>query len=226
VANGSDQDEMCDPARPFKGGILRLDGSPNGKIVSKGFRNPIAVRCQKGHNLCFASELAKDYSADEGGREKLVPIREGDDWGFPCCATKDLPHKGITPTPDCSKITPDDVSFLIGDTPFSFDFERGIWAAPYARSAFVPLHGAAGSWVGARIVAVATDPVSGQLKPGTNVDGGSRGSMSDFATGWDDDTRLHGRPAAVEFAQDGRMFVGNDANGDIFWVAPVELVRP
>jgi glucose/arabinose dehydrogenase len=226
VANGSDQDEACEAARPFKGGILKLDGTPNGKIVSKGFRNPIAVRCQRGHNLCFASELAKDYSAEEGGREKLVPIREGDDWGFPCCATKDLPHKGITPTPDCSKITPDDVSFYIGDTPFSFDFERGNWGAPYARSAFVPLHGAAGSWDGARIVAVATDPATGQLKPGTNIDGGSRGSMSDFATGWDDDTRAHGRPAAIEFAADGRMFVGNDSNGDIFWVAPVELARP
>jgi glucose/arabinose dehydrogenase len=226
VANGSDQDEMCDTSRPFRGGILRLDGSPNGKIVAKGFRNPIAVRCQRGHNLCFAAELAKDYSAEEGGREKLVPIREGDDWGFPCCATKNLPYKGIMPTPDCSKITPDDVSFFIGDTPFSFDFERGSWAAPYTRSAFVPLHGAAGSWVGARIVAIATDPATGQLKPGTNIDGGSRGSMSDFATGWDDDTRAHGRPAAIEFALDGRMFVGNDNNGDIFWVAPVELVRP
>jgi hypothetical protein len=49
--------------------------------------------------------------------------------------------------------------------------------------------------------------------------------MSDFATGWDDMTRAHGRPATVEFASDGRMFVGNDNNGDIFWVAPLDLPR-
>jgi glucose/arabinose dehydrogenase len=225
VANGSDQEETCDMSRPFRGGILKLDGSPSGKVIAKGFRNPIAVRCQQGHNLCFAAELAKDYSAGEGGREKLVPIREGDDWGFPCCATKGLPYAGLVPTPDCSAITPDDVSFFIGDTPFSFDFERGKWPAPYTGSAFVPLHGAAGSWAGARIVAVATDPTTGALLPGSNIDGGSHGSMSDFVTGYEDGTRAHGRPAAIEFAPDGRMFVGNDNNGDIFWIAPVDLAR-
>jgi len=51
--------------------------------------------------------------------------------------------------------------------------------------------------------------------------------MTDFATGWDDamHTKLHGRPAAIEFAADGRMFVGNDNNGDIFWVASLDLPR-
>ena len=76
---------------------------------------------------------------------------------------------------------------------------------------------------------IETDPATGQLKRGTNVDGGSSGAMTDFATGWDDKNlttaRTHGRPSAVEFATDGRMFVGNDNNGDIFWIAPIDLVR-
>ena len=235
VANGSDQDEggsgttlgsYCAASRSFVGGILKVDGTRNGTPVSKGFRNPIAVRCQRGHDLCFASELAKDYSATEGGREKLVPIRNGDDWGFPCCATKGLPYQDVVPQGDCSNVTPDDVSFLIGDTPFGFDFEGGKWPAPYAGAVFVPLHGAAGSWTGARVVSVTTDPVTGRPNPGTSAEGGtSGGAMTDFATGWDDQTRAHGRPAAIEFASDGRMFVGNDNNGDIFWVAPLDLPR-
>jgi glucose/arabinose dehydrogenase len=237
VTNGSDQDEgtyntalgaYCMKPRTFVGGILELDGSPNGKPVSRGFRNPIAVRCQRGHNVCFASELAKDYSAGEGGREKLVPIREGDDWGFPCCATTNVPYTEADPAPDCSYVTPDDVSFLIGDTPFGLDFERGGWPTPYKGSVFVALHGDAGFWGGARVVAVATDPTTGSPKAGTTADGGvSSGSMTDFATGWDDamHTKLHGRPAAIEFAADGRMFVGNDNNGDVFWVAPLDLPR-
>jgi hypothetical protein len=36
----------------------------------------------------------------------------------------------------------------------------------------------------------------------------------------------HGRATAVTFAPDGRMFVGDDTNGEIFWVAPVGLMRP
>lgn len=223
VGNGGDQGEVCDPARPFRGGILKLDGSPGGTPVAKGLRNPIAVRCSRGHNLCFAAELAKDYSALDGGREKLIPIRQGDDWGFPCCATKDLPHTDVMPVPDCSGVVPDDASFRIGDTPFAFDFELGTWPEPWKSRVFVPLHGAAGSWVGARLVAIALDPVSGLPLPSSNLDGSSSGGMADFAIGWDDGTLAHGRPAAVAFASDGRLFLASDTTGDIFWIAPLDL---
>src|SRR5262249_29539297 len=121
VGNGGDQGESCDPSHPFHGGILKIDGSSGGAVVAKGFRNPIAVRCERGHNLCFALELAMDFSAEYGGREKLVPIRSGDDWGYPCCFTKDRAAPNITPAPDCTGTTPESVSFLIGDTPFGVD---------------------------------------------------------------------------------------------------------
>ncbi len=236
VANGSDQDEgsssgpglgaYCAGPRSFVGGILKLDGSPNGMPVAIGFRNPIAVRCQRGHNVCFAAELAKDYSADEGGREKLVPIRNGDDWGFPCCATKGVSHKDVVPPADCSKTTSEDVGFLIGDTPFGFDFERGKWAAPYAKGVFIALHGAAGSWTGARVVTIGTDPATGALLTGTSAGNGmSSGAMTDFIIGWDDGTHAHGRPASIEFAEDGRMFLGDDNTGNIYWIAPLDLPR-
>jgi glucose/arabinose dehydrogenase len=225
IGNGGDQDENCDTTRPFHGGILRLDGSPGGTPISNGFRNPIAIRCERGHNVCLAAELAMDYSAGMGGREKLVPIREGDDLGFPCCQTQDIPASNADPVPDCSRIAPEDVSFVIGDTPFSFDFERGVWSAPYRGSVFVPLHGEAGTWKGARVVAIDVNPDTGLPLAATNLPGVSPGGMRDFVTGWDDGSRLHGRPAAVEFSSDGRMFVGNDNDGVIFWVAPLELRR-
>jgi hypothetical protein len=40
--------------------------------------------------------------------------------------------------------------------------------------------------------------------------GGPTGALSGFATGWDDGTLSHGRPAAVAFAADGRLFLGNE----------------
>jgi glucose/arabinose dehydrogenase len=225
VGNGGDQGDMCDPTHPFHGGILKLDGTPGGTPVAKGFRNPIAVRCQRGHNLCFAVELAMDYSAEYGGREKLVPIRQGDDWGYPCCFTKNQAAPNITPAPDCSRTTPEDVSFLIGDTPFGVDFEPGKWPAPYMGAAFVPVHGAYGSWAGARLVVVDVDPGTGLPRPGSNLPNVSNGAMGVFATGWDDGTRAYGRPSSVAFAPDGRLFLGNDNTGEIFWIAPLELER-
>ena len=44
---------------------------------------------------------------------------------------------------------------------------------------------------------------------------------ADFATGWDDGTLSHGRPAAVAFSPDGRLFLSNDQKGDIYWFAPL-----
>jgi glucose/arabinose dehydrogenase len=223
VGNGGDQGEGCNEPHPFHGGILKLDPSMAGTQVAKGFRNPIAIRCEHGKNLCFATELARDYSEDFGGREKLVPIRTGDDWGFPCCATKGVPFPEATGA-DCSTVTSEDAAFLIGDTPFGLDFERGKWPAPFGGAAFVALHGAAGTWHGARLVAVAIDPRTGLPLPGSDLEAGiSTGSVADFGTGWDDGTHDHGRPAAVEFAADGRLFVGDDYNGDIFWIAPLDL---
>jgi glucose/arabinose dehydrogenase len=229
VTNGGNQGDVCVSARPFLGGILKMDGSPNGSEVAKGYRNPIAIRCHRGFGAgaCVASELALDDSAGAGGREKLTPIQQGADWGFPCCATAGLPYGGVTyadtdgQAPDCSHVAPESNSFLISQTPFGLDFAPTSWPASYAGSAFVALHGAFGSWVGARLVAIRTDPTTG-LPLGSSEDAGaSTGNQTDFAMGWAGANRAHGRPAAVAFSADGRLFVANDIDGTILWIAPI-----
>jgi glucose/arabinose dehydrogenase len=226
VGNGSDQGEGCVFPHPFHGGILKIDPAPggpnpNGAQIAKGFRNPIAVRCARGKNQCFALELALDYSAGGGGREKMIPIRQGDDWGFPCCAAKGLAYPGV-PYTDCSGVSAETVSFLIGDTPFGLAFEPGTWPGSFKNSAFIATHGAAGSWTGARIVAVTMDPSTGLPVPGSDNMTPDTGGMTDFATGWDDGSLTHGRPAALTFSPDGRLFVANDNTGVIFWIAAMD----
>lgn len=226
VGNGGDQTESCArTGKEFHGGIFALDGSPGGLPVVKGFRNPISVRCARGHNLCYAVELAKDFSNFDSGREKIAPIRSGGDWGFPCCATKDRPYTTLGPAPDCSGVSDEAASFEIGGTPFDVDFETGKWPAPWKNRAYVPLHGAYGTWAGARVVGIEMDPDTGDMLPGSDLGGPSSGAMSDFATGWDDNSLAHGRPGTVAFSADGRLFLGNDRNGDILWIAPLELPR-
>lgn len=220
VGNGGDDGEPCRPNdRAFHGGVLRLDGQGGAIQVAKGFRNPISVRCLRGRNMCFAVELAKDFSHAAGGREKLVPIRDGDDWGFPCCATKDKSY--VTGAADCSGVAEDPGRFFIGDTPFDVDFVQGTWPAPWGHRAYVPLHGAYGSWAGARVVSIELDQMTGDVLPGSDLAGENEGSFVDFATGWDDGSRSHGRPANVVFSPDGRLFLGNDVDGTIFWIAPI-----
>jgi glucose/arabinose dehydrogenase len=224
VGNGGDQNEVCDSSHPFHGGILAVDGTPGATPVARGFRNPIAVRCARGHDRCFAVELGKDSTmAPDFGREKIVPIRQGDDWGFPCCATKNTPYDDVTPVPDCSGVAAEADAFYIGDTPFGIDFEPGLWPAPWTGDGIVTLHGSFGLWTGERVVAVAMDPTTGVPVSGSDLDGSDQGGLTDFATGWDDGLRDHGRPASVTFARDGRLFIGNDRDGTIVWIAPLTL---
>jgi glucose/arabinose dehydrogenase len=224
VTNGGDQGDSCDPAasepnRPFHGGILRIDGSPGGALVAKGLRNPIGLRCKKGTGTCFGLELARDFAPDQGSREKLFPVKQGDDWGYPCCATRDAPYTDILPAPNCSGVAAENTSFIIDHTPFDLDFEPGQWPGSWKARTMVVLHGYVGTWIGARIIGIASDPKTGWPVPSSEAN--PDGSFTDFATGWDDGTRAHGRPATVTFAPDGRLFVGNDINGDILWIAPV-----
>jgi glucose/arabinose dehydrogenase len=232
VTNGSTQYETCLSTRPAVGAILDVADGGAETVVAKGFRNPIAMRCEPDHDVCMAVELALDYSGEWGGREKIVPVRKGDDWGFPCCATQGLPYMNAKyadtqQTPDCSKVAVESASFLIGHTPFGIDFETGKWPAPWGGRALVTLHGVVGTWEGARIVAIARDPATGLLLPSTDIDGGESDStnMLDFATGWDDGHQDHGRPAAVTFAPDGRLFLGDDQLGAVIWIAPIGLMR-
>jgi glucose/arabinose dehydrogenase len=231
ISNGGSQGDVCDSARTVRGAIVRLEQDGSTSAVAKGFRNPIAMRCEANHDVCLAVELALDYSQSAAGREKLVPIRQGDDWGFPCCATQNTPYAGVTYAdgggiPDCSGVAQESDGFIIGHTPFGVDFETGRWPAPWNARAFVTLHGVVGSWVGARVVAIALDangmPLQASELPG---DAGDPNTMLEFATGWDDGRQDHGRPAPIAFAPDGRMFIGDDQQGAVIWVAPLGLMQ-
>ncbi|MFT3836886.1 MAG: hypothetical protein QM723_07805 [Myxococcaceae bacterium] len=246
VGNGSTQAETCDTSRPFRGGIVALDATADGgyRLVAKGMRNPIDLKCHHdGHNQCFASELALDYSGSNAGREKLIPIRQGDDWGFPCCATQNTPYTDVCLTctsatettanstatckatgkcsPKCGGVVAENASFIIGDTPFGFEFIDDQFPPPWDHIVAVTLHGAAGTWIGARVVAVQVDPATGIPLFGTNLPGQDAGTMRDLFTGWDDGHLAHGRPSDAALSKDGRLFIANDNTGVIFWVAPI-----
>lgn len=232
ISNGGSQSDVCDSARTVRGGIFRLNPDATTALVAKGFRNPIAMRCETNHNVCLVAELALDYSAGAEGREKIVPIRDGDDWGYPCCATSGVPYAGVTTmgtnaTPDCAGVAAESDAFIIGSTPFGIDFETGKWPQPWNGRAFVTLHGEFGTWAGARLVAIALDPLTGlplpasELLPSTGS--GADNHLLDFATGWDDGSHSHGRPAPLAFAPDGRLFLGDDNLGTILWIAPIDL---
>jgi glucose/arabinose dehydrogenase len=227
VTSGGDQaspDDSClQPSSmwAYRGSVWQVDGTPGGTMVSTGFRNPIALRCAKGTGACFGLELARDFAPQQGSREKLFPVQLGADYGQPCCATQNLPFTDSPTGTDCSGIASEITSFLIDHTPFGLDFEQGAFPGMWQYRAFVVLHGFVGSWEGARVVGIATNPTTGWPVDSSEADAGT--ALSDFGVGWylNGASQNHGRPASITFAPDGRMFIGNDINGDIIWVSPV-----
>jgi glucose/arabinose dehydrogenase len=244
--NGSVQEESCySPGErtnhPPTGVVFKVSDDGSLRIVAQGFRNPIALRCEQMFNVCLLVELARDGSGSTGGREKIVPIRQGDDWGFPCCATRMKPYDAqmfqdpvgspMAGQPlqasDCEGVAAEEVSLKIGDTPFGIDFEGGAWEAPWQNRAFVAMHGAVGTLIGSRVVALGLDMLTGLPLPASDIEGllEAAPNMMDFVTGWDDRTLSHGRATALAFGGDGRLYIGDDTHGEIFWVAPVGLMR-
>jgi len=189
------------------------------ELVADGFRNPMYLRCSPGScGDCYAAELTGDNWGGVGGLEKLALLEgKGASWGFPCCVRHNLPHPSSA-TQNCGTIGRELVSIPLHDTPFGLDFDRGGFPGEYRHGLFVALHGVSTSYGGTGVVFVKTDPVS--LRPLERIVDGNVVPPMMFAKGvgnprW--------RATDVVFAPDGRMFIADDTEGKIYWVAPRTL---
>jgi hypothetical protein len=63
VTNASYQSQLCESTNPVFGSIWKANSLAEGAPateVAKGFRNPIALRCESNHDVCLAVELSLD----------------------------------------------------------------------------------------------------------------------------------------------------------------------
>ena len=199
------------------GSILRIGTGhdPFGDIVTRGFRNPLFIRCMP-WNTCYAIELSGDAWELLGGTEKLVEIRDGDTYGYPCCIQRGMRNPDITGGPNCQEVADPKQTFPLHDTPFGFDWERDFgWPEPYKNGFFVGLHGDFANWNRAGVQWAPTDPTT-HLPAQRTIDfvmGVGRG-------------RTISRVGDLRFAPDGRLFFADDQGGAIYWIAPRTLRRP
>lgn len=186
--------------------------------LARAFRNPMYLRCHPTDEVCAAAELGEDLAI--GAVEKFLLIKPNTNYGYPCCFEQNKPANGAA-TNTCVDITAEDATFVLSETPFGFDWERGLWPEPHKNGIFVALHGSAYSsppWKGARVV----------FAPSNSTTHAPVGDWRDFMEGFalDNGGSPLKRPSDIVFSPDGRMFVADDQGGQVYWIAPASLSAP
>ncbi|HVZ74838.1 MAG TPA: hypothetical protein VHJ20_20795 [Polyangia bacterium] len=182
--------------------------------LASGLRNPMYMNCHYADDTCAAMELGDDLH--EGAREKMILLRPDTNFGFPCCYTTKKPEMTGAA---CDDVTTEDAFFELTETPFGFDWERGLWPEPFKGGIFVALHGSAYSspeWQGARVVYAPTSPTSHAPTQ----------DWTTFLSGFGPGGSVLDRPADVKFGPDGRLFIADDASDHVYWMAPTTLAAP
>jgi glucose/arabinose dehydrogenase len=204
---------------PGSGYIRQIHSDGTGTNVAIGFRNPMYIRCHFADETCFATELGEDGGASYGAREKLLSIRPSTNYGYPCCATTNMPAPGYM---SCGTVTMEEVQFTLNDTPFGMDWERGLWPAPYQSVMCVAKHGSfysSPSWVGTGVFCAPTNPTTHSPSAPFQI------FVDGFGSGHISAGQLY-RAADLAFAPDGRMFVSDDIANEIYYIAPLSLPGP
>ena len=217
VSRGQYDNSVCPPPNPRGGSVLRFGfgHDAHGDVVVAGLRNPMYVNCAPWG--CFASEMTGDGWDGLGGSEKLIELRDGDVYGYPCCVDHNLPVPTVRPVPDCSGVAVAAQSYPLHDSPFGFDWDlQRNFPEPYKGGLFMAFHGAVSTWLGTGLRFLPTDPTTHR----------PTGAPTNFVGGWSHAGPVVGRIADVRFSPDGRLFFADDQAGGVYWVAPTTLRRP
>jgi len=185
----------------------------NSRVFATGIRNCVGMAVAPASGTVWCSTNERDGLGDNVPPDYITRVREGAYYGWPWYyigANEDPRHKGERPDLK-DKITIPDVLLQAHSASLGMTFYDGTqFPADYRGNIFAAEHG---SWnrskrTGYKIIRVIVK------------DGVPTGEYDDFATGFViNDSQVWGRPVGVAVAQDGALFVSEDASGTIWRIS-------
>eukprot|EP01108_Squamamoeba_japonica_P000241 TRINITY_DN1031_c0_g1_i3.p1 TRINITY_DN1031_c0_g1~~TRINITY_DN1031_c0_g1_i3.p1 ORF type:complete len:233 (-),score=44.40 TRINITY_DN1031_c0_g1_i3:10-708(-) len=179
------------------------------------------LECHKAD--CFAMDLA------DAAAERLVEIKKNVNLGYPCCKGKGEKNPAAVgsgvDTVSCDDLPTPVLTLGESTTPFQFIWSHGhesvVADSPLHEKLLVALHGSFSTWQNVSLLAFPW--VNGQSSEDEAVEllAGAFGK-----TGWAYANEGGGRVAGLAFHPDGRLFIGDDVSGEIWWFAPKSLTKP
>jgi len=194
---------VCEEEDPRRAAIVRyrLDGSGE-EIFASGLRNSVGFDWQPGTGALYATDNGRDLLGDDFPPCELDRVVEGGFYGWPYANGDRIPDPdyGKGHEREILESMPPAHAFRAHTAPLGITFVREPAApAAYRGAALVALHG---SWNRTR-------------KDGyklVSLHWGEEGQIEqrDFATGFESDEQVIGRPADVAVGPDGAFYVSDD----------------
>jgi glucose/arabinose dehydrogenase len=188
---------------------FRPDGS-DGEIYASGLRNSVGFDWQPGTGDLYATDNGRDLLGDGFPPCELNRIVKGGFYGWPVANGNRVPDPDLGEGQEAriAASIPPAHPFRAHNAPLGMTFVRGSQLpAEYRHAAIVALHG---SWNrrekdGYRVVSLHFD--------------GDRIEERDFATGFETDGDVIGRPVDVAEGPDGAIYVSDDFAGVVWRIA-------
>ncbi len=188
----------------------RPDGSEE-HVYASGLRNAVGFDWQPLTGALYATDNGRDLLGDDVPPCELNRVEQGGFYGWPFANGDNVPDPGFGEgrESEIAASIPPEHGFVAHTAPLGITFYRGTaFPERYRNAAFVAQHG---SWnrtrkSGYRVVLVAWN------EAGTPVE-------SDFATGWELDEDVIGRPVDVAEGPDGALYVSDDYAGAVYRIS-------
>jgi glucose/arabinose dehydrogenase len=203
---------VCDEEDERRATLMRFrpDGS-DGEIHARGLRNSVGFDWQPGTNDLFATDNGRDLLGDDFPPCELNRIEKDGFYGWPIANGDRVPDPDFGAGQE-ARITasiPPAHPFRAHNAPLGMSFIRGDRVPDdYRGAALVALHG---SWNRTRKDGYKV--VSLHWQPDGSIE------ERDFATGFEVDDEVIGRPVDVVEGPDGAFYVSDDYAGVIWRIA-------
>ncbi|WP_137918633.1 sorbosone dehydrogenase family protein [Hydrogenophaga sp. 2FB] len=193
--------------------VWQIDAS-NGatRTFATGIRNPTALAFEPTSRQLWAVVNERDELGPDLVPDYLTSVREGAFYGWPYAYWGPNVDRRVQPQDDKkvqATVRPD-FALPSHSAPLGLSFVPSGFAAPFAKGAFIGLHG---SWnrktpVGYKVIFV----------PFHN--GRPSGPPVDFVTGFQSDGKTMGRPVGVTVDPKGALIVADDLSNTVWRVTP------
>jgi glucose/arabinose dehydrogenase len=189
---------------------INLDGS-GAEVVARGIRQIVGMDFSPITKQLYFTENSRDWLSEDIPEEKLNRLTQPgkDNFGYPYCHQGNIADQEFGWGHSCDEFTKPIALLGPHTAVLGMRFYTGnMFPSEYRNAIFIARHG---SWN-------RTKKLGGDIVVAKLSEDGAVKSIEPFITGFIENNNYVGRPADVEFVEDGSMLISDDFNGAVYRV--------